>query len=290
MKAVAKLAAHGSGFGAVAVILIGSGAGISQAGFATPIDSRYKLVFDDEFSGVGLRHDRWTANWLGCKTCITPPVQPSSELAAYDPANVNIALGKLNLVLNQNPITIEGRTYKYRSGMIQSNDYERFKYGYFEARIRLPVDSKTNGIANWPAFWLDGQKWPVDGEIDIAEALSGKLCYHFHSPVGSPGDCANGNYLGWHLFGVLWEPRAITYYYDGSQVGRIAGRITDSPMYIILNLGMSTIGGAILAPATMQVDYVHVYSRDPKAVEIQPDSGYGGPGDDGTSTTLSALR
>uniref|UniRef100_A0A1I7S8C4 Seipin n=1 Tax=Bursaphelenchus xylophilus TaxID=6326 RepID=A0A1I7S8C4_BURXY len=46
-----------------------------------------------------------------------------------------------------------------------------FKYGVFEARIKLP--NMTNGL--WPAFWMKGSErpdWPARGEIDIFEAGS----------------------------------------------------------------------------------------------------------------------
>lgn len=271
---------------AAVFVLAGSGIAFAANSVPTPIDATYKLVFDDEFSGTALRRDRWTANWLGCPTCVTPPVQPQNELAAYDPNQVTVGGGVLALTANAAPATVNGKTYKYRSGMIQSNDHARFTYGYFEARIKLP--GRGGKITNWPAFWLNGQKWPVDGEVDIAEALGGRACYHFHSPAGGPGACARGNYTGWHVFGALWEPRAITYYYDGKKVGSIKKGLTHSPMYMILNHAVSTIGGAISAPSIMYVDYVHVYSADPRAAAVTPDPGYGGPGDAGTvKTTLN---
>ncbi|MCB1380884.1 MAG: glycoside hydrolase family 16 protein [Alphaproteobacteria bacterium] len=271
---------------ATAMTMTGMSAGPSSANFPTPIDATWKLVFDEEFSGTSLRADRWTANWLGCPTCITPPVQPNNEKAAYDPANAKVANGRLHLSLVKNPVVVNGKRYAYRSGMVQSNDQARFTYGYFEARIYMPISGATNKIANWPAFWMNGQNWPIDGENDIAEALGGDACFHFHSPDGSPGGCAAGNFTGWHVYGALREPGSVTYYYDGREIGKITEGVTDSPMYLILNYAMSEIGGALRVPATMQVDYVHVYSRDPYAVAVKPDPGYGGPGDDKINNTI----
>lgn len=264
------------------------GAGAAAAHYPTPIDATWKLVFNDEFVGSKLRTDRWTANWLGCPTCITPPVQPANEQAAYDPANVSVYKGRLLLKLTENPVVVNGKTYPYRSGMVQTNDNAHFTYGYFEARIHLPISGATNKIANWPAFWMNGQNWPVDGEIDVTEGLEGNACFHFHSSTGADGGCATGNYTGWHLYGVLWEPGSVTYFYDGRVVGKITKNITDSPMYLILNYAKGVYGGAPRAPATMQVDYVHVYSKDPGAVAVVPDRTYGGPGDDKVAHTVLA--
>lgn len=238
-----------------------------------------KLIFDDEFTTGVLRTDRWTANWLGCPTCITPPVQPSNESAAYDPARVRVLNGQLRLGAIESPVTVNGLTYPYRSGMIQSYAKADFTYGYFEALIYLPASGVTNQIANWPAFWTDGHNWPVDGENDILEGLSGSACYHFHSLSGGPGGCTAGNFTGWHLYGALWESGRVTYYYDGQVVGSITKGITNSPMYLILNYAVGSYGGAFRVPADMLVEYVHVYASDPKAITVTPDFGYGGQGD-----------
>ena len=57
-----------------------------------------------------------------------------------------------------------------------------FTYGYMEARIWLPGSGE---IADWPAFWADGQNWPTDGENDVLEGLGGQACAHFHNPAGA---------------------------------------------------------------------------------------------------------
>src|SRR5262249_55110958 len=80
-------------------------------------------------------------------------------------------------------------------------------------------------------------------------------------------------------YGVLWEPGSVTYYYDGNEVGQTTSGITSSPMFMILNHGVSdTIGGPTSVPSDMLVDYVHVYSHDPHAVAVAPQANYDGPG------------
>jgi beta-glucanase (GH16 family) len=165
------------------------------------------------------------------------------------------------------PVTIDGKTYPYRSGMVQTHGKANFTYGYFEARIYLPISSgTTNKIANWPAWWTNGERWPETGENDIMEGLGdGVACYHFHSavaPYDAPGGCPKGNFTGWHTYGALWEPGKVTYYYDGIKVGTITLGITSSPMYLILSYGASLRhGGPIRVPATMRVAYVMVFAK-----------------------------
>jgi Ca2+-binding RTX toxin-like protein len=241
----------------------------------SPIDSTWKLTFDDEFNTLNTSH--WGTNWLGAPGAITKPIN-SAEQAAYDPAQVSVSDGYLHLGTDHKTVTVGSTTYNMVGGMVQSNDHFQQAYGYFEARIFLP--GSNGDISNWPAFWLDGQNWPVDGELDIMEGLSGQAGWHFHSPSGGPGASSSADFTGWHTYGALWEPGSVTYYYDGVEMGKITSGITSSPMYMILNNGVSdSIGGPTHVPSDMLVDYVHVYSQEPNAVAVAPEANYNGPGE-----------
>jgi beta-glucanase (GH16 family) len=67
------------------------------------------------------------------------------------------------------------------------------------------------------------------------------------------------NVAGWHTYAAEWRQGVVTYFYDGEQVGRITQGITSAPMYLVLNLGVSsTVSGPVTLPAEMLVDYVKV--------------------------------
>jgi Ca2+-binding RTX toxin-like protein len=239
-----------------------------------PVTGSWTLTFDEEFNGTALNKDVWGDNWLGADGAITKPIN-SEELGAYDPAQVSVSGGVLHLNAIESPVAVNGINYRYRSGIVQSHDSFSQTYGYFEAKIFL--QGKDGRISNWPAFWTAGENWPEDGEMDVMEGLGGEAAYHFHSPSGGPGESVDGDFTGWHVFAALWEPGKVSYYYDNRFVGEIATGITDSPMYLILNLGIG-VHSLISVPAEMQVDWVHVYSNDPSAVAVTPQPGYEGPG------------
>ena len=235
--------------------------GISPAG-----GSQWCITMHDEFSqDSSLNTQLWEPNWLGSSNAaVTGPVN-SNESECYDPAEVSVSAGVLHLKDVASSCSAGGSTYGYRAGMVQthgSGTTPLFQqaYGAFEARIYLPAQP-AGQIANWPAFWTDGQSWPTDGEMDIMEGLSGQACWHFHSSSGGPGSCSSADFTGWHTYGADWEPGKVTYYYDGVAVGTITQGITSAPMYLILNNAVGASGGQTLAPADMQVSYVRVWSQ-----------------------------
>lgn len=224
----------------------------------TGIEGNWRMVFDDEFDGPTLDLNKWRPNWLGANDgAITPPVN-ANEASCYDPAQVRVNGGRLILSAVARPC--DG--YRYASGMVESNGHFNFTYGVVEARLYFsnsPNDDTV--ISGWPAFWLDGQKWPDDGELDIVEGLGGMPCYHYHSPAGAPGGCHGvGSFYGFHTFGAEWEPGRIDIYYDGSPVWSKASGVLSSPMFIVINMGLnaSNVGSV---PVALQVDYVRAWRK-----------------------------
>lgn len=262
----------------------------ASAGVWTPVDNSYVLTFDDEFNGNAVNTNKWGKNWLSATGAISKPVN-SAEIGAFDPAQCTVANGNLQMTaIQKQVVAADGKTYQYVSCLLNSlKGAKPFlqAYGYFEARMYLP--GAAGKIVNWPAFWTNGDhskcgSWPCGGEMDVMEGLSGRAGFHFHSPSTNAGGYPSGDFTGWHIFAALWEPGLVTYFYDGKQVGQSTTGVTSVPMYLIVNNAISPenqYGGPMQIPATVLVDYVHVYSRDPAAVAVTPEANYGGPGDTG---------
>lgn len=227
----------------------------------------WNMIFDDEFNNNSLNSSLWSPGWFG--TGITGPVN-SLESSCYSSTQVSEpGDGYLHLNLTFQASTCKGGSHPYTGSLVSSNPKDgitghtgfNYTYGYVEWRVYLPPTT-TGLVANWPATWGDGEgTWPATGENDTMEGLRGGLaCFHFISPSGSPGNCASGNYGGWHTFGSDWEPGSVTYYYDGVQVGQIITGITSAPQFLIMDYTTSTSSISV-APATMLVDYVRVWQK-----------------------------
>ena len=67
---------------------------------------------------------------------------------------------------------------------------------------------------------------------------------------------------GWHVYAVNWQPGSLKYYYDGVLVDTITKGVSTKPMMMLLDnttAPQGNVGGPVVVPATMQVDYVRVW-------------------------------
>lgn len=174
------------------------------------------------------------------------------------------------------------------SGRLQS--VQSFKYGYFEAKVKVPA-----GRGTWPAFWMLNDKlrrqgaehipWPRCGEIDIMEYVGyDPGNYHFtihtekynHMKNTQKGKMVSTNEKSpqWRTFGVDWTTDYLRFYMDGNKVYEIVKDETsfdawpfDDPYYMILNLAIGGgWGGAkgvddAIFPSRYEVEYVKVYQK-----------------------------
>ena len=247
----------------------------AQAAYYAP--DGYTLVWHDEFDkGSELNADDWVhevqnSGWV------------NHELQNY--VNHKTPEGKLvTEVRNGNlRITALKENGKVYSGRVYAKRNTGWKYGYIEARIKLP-----KGKGTWPAFWMmpvNFRSWPADGEIDIMEEVGYHPNYvssslHANAHVHSNGtqvthemycEGAEGEF---HTYAMEWTAQNITTYVDGkvqlSYNNRGLGRDDwpyDDPFYVILNLAWGgDWGGAqgvdeSALPVTMEVDYVRVFQK-----------------------------
>jgi beta-glucanase (GH16 family) len=224
----------------------------------------WTLKFDGEFNGTSLDTTKWSTGWYG--SGITAPAN-SQEDDCYDPAQVTEGGGVLSLALTQKTENCGIADPMYAAGLVSTMGKFNFTYGFIEARVWLPgVPGHPGEVANWPGVWADGQDWPEDGEIDIAEGISGQVCAHLHNApdpegigAGGGSGCPRGAYTdGWHTFAANWEPGSITYYYDGVDIGRVTSGVTSAPMFLVLDYAAQ---GSADASAAMKVEYMRVWQH-----------------------------
>lgn len=239
------------------------------------IPAGYKLVWHDEFNdGTTLNND-WTHE-------SQPSGWVNNELQNYINSNsvTNLSDGKLNINC------YKGSDGKIYSGRVYAKAATGWRYGYFEARIKLP-----KGKGTWPAFWMmpsnnnfTTNPWPACGEIDIMEEVgvdanivsSTIHCTKYNNNntaiehASKLVDSAESEY---HVYGCEWTPEFISFLVDGVQIlkynndGTKEGWPFNTEFYPILNLawggdwgGYKGVDNTAL-PTTMKVDYLRIFQK-----------------------------
>jgi hypothetical protein len=206
----------------------------------------WQLKFSDEFNGSSLDPQVWSKSWFN---------GGKMNNVTTNPANVAVIGGNLVLTLSSNT---EG-------ALVNTNPSDSGKrgfsigYGYFEAKVFFPGEGTR--IYNWPAWWTDGQNWPQNGEIDIAEGLD-TLTSNYHSSTGAnnsntvPGSWANA----YHIYAVNRQPGKNDIYWDGKLIRSYATNDGGSPHYLIFNIGAGT-HQVLGVGSQVKVDYVRVWQK-----------------------------
>ena len=194
-------------------------------------------VWRDEFDGNSLDGTKWTALNGGWKD----ENQQVRNCYTRSDENINVSGGSLNLIGLYKPgATCTGgntKTGNFTSGFVQTKNKAYFKYGYIEARIKMPKNKST-----WPGFWMSpnnspyGPGWPDWGEIDIVETKGSNRQFaasdaHWrdkNTPTGQTGSHrnrqgvipsskfgTNNDTTEWHTYGVKWTEGKLEYFIDG---------------------------------------------------------------------------
>ncbi|MFJ4667048.1 glycoside hydrolase family 16 protein [Kitasatospora purpeofusca] len=242
-----------------------------------PSTGPWHSVFRDDFNGSGLDHGSWATcyDWNdgGCTNA------GNQEDQWYLPSQVSVADGKLTLTAERRATNgSDGKTYPWTSGMVSTGrdqwdgtPRKTFTYGYFAAAIR--TTGQAAGM--FPAFWLlpAGTRGGLP-ELDIAEFINtdqyADLNLHAQAPDGTNIDAHYSHgpvdfSSGYHVFGLDWEPDAVTWYVDGVQVFQVTDRsvIPNVPMEVILDLavGYHQSPPAGVDRTQVDVDWVGVWQH-----------------------------
>jgi beta-glucanase (GH16 family) len=266
-------------------------AGSAQAGPPMDAPRTGKITFEDDFTS--LDSGKFTTRYkceIGCWRRDVRWMAGNKEQQIYVERSYT---GTADHPLGLNPfsITNEGlqiqadvaaprvaqylHGQKYTSGVLTTYDSFSQRYGYFEARMKMPV-----GRGYWPAFWMlpRGEKLP-DGppEIDVVEVLGHEITtLHVTAHWNAGKQEAQKSFAvtvpdmsaAFHTYGMLWTAECIAWYFDGKRIAYMATPATlHSPMYLIVNLAVGGKWGGYpdektRFPGTLSVDYIRVYTAD----------------------------
>ncbi|MFK7993292.1 MAG: family 16 glycosylhydrolase [Granulosicoccus sp.] len=251
--------------------------------------SGYELVFSDEFNASSLNparwHSqlRWDGEWNGERyeyrvingedqfyvNVLSPDQEHQDQIASVaNPFEFDGSRLAIRARINPLKSSDDNKTYgalmdiasqqEFLSGAISTHEKFSRKYGYFEARIKIP-----SHVGTFPAFWLFHESRSWEGtqrtEIDIMENLGHAPYYIYNSfhyfknvseyyggdanfikPKPSGQIFTGIDYSeNFHVYAVEWEPGKVTWFIDGEKVSELENSEVDyEDLYLMINLAM----------------------------------------------------
>jgi len=277
----------------------------SWLGKKPPVDGEWVQTLAEEFDGPTLDYKKWNIygpNYWDKKSHWT-----KDNLILGDGV-VKFRFEKKTGFHNDNPNETKpqnlsgNNSSEYACGYLDSYGKWVQRYGYFEARVKLPV---APGL--WPTFWMMPDRGVAAGpqgkradtghggmELDIMEHLTrwGPHRYnnalHWdgygkdHTSIGSTCNYVQADKDGYITSGMLWTPGSVIWYCNGQELFRWEdARVSTVPSHFILEM---TTGGwdnnavdDAQLPADYVIDYVRAWQRRDLASEA-----------DGVKTTAAA--
>ncbi len=288
-----KINAVHDGDASFSVKTIVADVGIAQIpewlGKRPPVEGDWTLTFDENFDGKEIDMKKWNIygpNYWDKKSHWT-----KDNLILGDGV-VKFKFEKKRGFHNDDPNEKKPQNLSgsnesdYACGYLDSYGKWVQRYGYFEARVKLPV---APGL--WPTFWMmpdrgtaAGPQWKRantgDGamEFDIMEHLTRwgpyrhNIAFHWdgygkdHKQTGTGNIYIQPDKDGFITCGMLWLPGKVIYYSNGREVASWeAERISNVPSHFIFEV---TTGGwdnngvdDSKLPVDYVVDYVKAWQR-----------------------------
>jgi beta-glucanase (GH16 family) len=252
-----------------------------------PVDGEWTKTFEDNFDGNSVDLTKWNIygpNFWDKRTHF------SKDNAIVKDGTLTLRVERKTGRHNDSP---EGKETDYATGFADTYGKWVQRYGYFEARVKLP-----SAPCLWPAFWLMPDRGLGNGdqgrrqstrfggmEFDIIEQLSiwgsqrFNLAMHWdgygpgHKATGSGSIYVPADKDGYIVVGLLWTPESAVLYGNGKEVARWNNpRISNVPSCILLD---NVTGGwetesldDSQLPGDFVVDYVRVWQRADLASEV----------------------
>ncbi len=250
---------------------------IDDTGYSTPLTyDGWSRIWNDEFDAAELNESYWNyelgtgSNGWG-----------NNELQHYRRENTSLDQGYL--IIEAKRESFSGS--QYTSSRLTTEGKFDFKYGRVDIRAKLP---RGQGI--WPALWMLGANfrsvgWPYCGEIDVMEMIGGEGKDNVvHGTIhwdnnGTKADYGGSEQLSsgifydeFHVFSIIWDSDAITWYLDDEQFHTVS--ITPAALsefqeefFFIFNVAVGgnwpgSPNSSTNFPQRMIVDYVRVFQTE----------------------------
>jgi hypothetical protein len=219
-----------------------------------------ELSFSDEFDGESLDTKKWLTNYYWGDKLLNDRYSVESDLQAYTEKE-NFELRNSVLKISTKPRKVTGKAwsaakgfstkeFSYTSGLINSGNSFRQKYGLFTAKIKLGNPRAKS------AFWMLADK--ITPHIDICRTSRGKVWFDYFPAKGNSLKKSIGSRYSndFFIYSLEWTSDKLVWKINDTVVFSQTSNVPQEPMYVLLAGGLDK---PINGTTSMEIDWVRVY-------------------------------
>ncbi|TAL63166.1 MAG: glycosyl hydrolase family protein [Bacteroidetes bacterium] len=219
-----------------------------------------ELTFSDEFDSEKPDTKKWLTNYYWGEKLLKDRYSVESDLQAYTEKE-NFEIRNSILKINTKPQKITGKVwsaahgfstkeFSYTSGLINSGNSFRQKFGVFKAKIKLGDPNAKS------AFWLLADK--ITPHIDICRTGKGKVWSDYFPAKGNSSKTSIGSRYAndFFIFTLEWTSDKLVWKINDTLVFTQTTDVPQEPMYVLLAGGLDK---PINGMTSMEIDWVRVY-------------------------------
>lgn len=237
---------------------------------------QWERSFHDDFQTGELDAGKWLTSYYWGKALLNESyVQATDHHFFTDGNNIRVDDGVLRIITRKEQV--EGkvwhpslgfypRTFEYTSGIINTGQSFRQKYGIFRTKARL---NHARNIRH--SFWLVPDK--ILPEIDVFSYSRNPASIDLNAYSGDVRDRKSlktkksriGGYnfsKRYVIYELDWQPKKLIWKINGVCVRKQKKQVPDEPMYMILNSGVNGPVKDSALPGEMLVDWVEAYRHN----------------------------
>jgi beta-glucanase (GH16 family) len=219
-----------------------------------------ELTFSDEFDADKLDTKKWLTNYYWGEKLLKDRYSVESDLQAYtEKDNFEIRNSILKINTKQQKVTgkvwsaskgFSTKEFSYTSGLINSGNSFRQKYGIFSAKIKLGDPNAKS------AFWMLADK--ITPHLDVCRTSKGKVWFDYFSAKGNNVKTSLGSRYAndFFIFTLEWTSDKLVWKINDTEVFVQTSDIPQEPMYVLLAGGTDK---PLNGMTSMEIDWVRVY-------------------------------
>jgi len=219
-----------------------------------------ELTFTDDFDGDKLDTKKWLTNYYWGDKLLKDRYSVETDLQAYTEKE-NFEIRNSLLKIHTKPERKNGkvwspvsgfktREFSYTSGLVNSGNSFRQKYGVFSAKIKLGNPVARNH------FWMLADK--ITPHLDVCRTSNGKVWADYFPDAGRVSKASVGSKYAneFYIYSLEWTQDKLVWKINGEEMFRQTANVPQVPMYVLLSGGLDK---PINGMTTMEVDWVRVY-------------------------------